>query len=560
VVKRTILVAGAVLLAAGCNRTKQQSIPIESAAVERRTIVVDAQATGTVEPINVVEVKSKSSGQITQMPVEVGSTVKPGDLLVQLDTRDVRNQYDQANADLRAAQARLEIAEAQRTRTQELFNQRIITSQELEASNLEFANATSQVVRARASLDLAQQRLDEATVRAPVVGTVIEKPVSLGQVIASATGSASGGTTILRMADLNKVRVRALVNETDIGQVRPGQQARVIVDAYPERPFMGSVEKIEPQAVVQQSVTMFPVLVSVSNVDGLLMPGMNGEVSMIIDTRTDVLAVPSDAVRNMREASAVAPMLGLNPDSVQAQLRSQMASLGRGGAGGDSGRAAQVRVAQGEVDLAPAQGGVQLPEVTEQQCAAVRQAFGKKPEARQQLDALRQRVMSGELDRAAMRAESQKIYASIGVEGPVAMACQRRQMQRGEATAAPAVAQRVARRAAPQASGNGAAADATGSMQGMGGRSRTRPAVVFVAANGSYTPRLVRVGVSDFDYTEVVSGLEEGAQVALLASAALQAQRQQQNERFRNMSQMPGMSRQQPAGGAGGRPQGGGGR
>ena len=162
----------AALLVAGCNRAKTQTAVVETAPAERRTIVVDAQATGTVEPINVVEVKSKSSGQIVQMPVEVGSLVRPGELLVQLDTRDVKNQYDQSSADLRAAEARLEVAIAQQKRSQELFDQRIITSQEIETANLEYANANTQVVRARASLDLAQQRLDEATVRASV-GTAI---------------------------------------------------------------------------------------------------------------------------------------------------------------------------------------------------------------------------------------------------------------------------------------------------------------------------------------------------------------------------------------------------
>ena len=285
---------------AACSRGDAADAPIETESVRRRDIVVDAQATGVVEPINIVEVKSKSSGQIVQMTVEVGTEVSPGDLLVQLDTRDVKNQYDQAAADLAAAQARQDVADAQRKRAQELYDRQITTRQEFETSALEYENARAALIRARTNLDLAQQRLEEATVRAPVTGTVIEKPVSIGQVITSATGSASGGTTILKMADLTKVRVRALVNESDIGQIQPGMTARVTVDAYPDRPFMGTVEKIEPQAVVQQSVTMFPVLVSLSNEEGLLKPGMNGEVSVVVDRRENVVAVPNDAIRTMR--------------------------------------------------------------------------------------------------------------------------------------------------------------------------------------------------------------------------------------------------------------------
>jgi len=133
----------------------------------------------------------------------------------------------------------------------------------------------------------------------------------------------SGGTTILKMADLTKVRVRALVNETDIGKVRPGLPAQVTVDAFPDRPFIGTVEKIEPQATIQQSVTMFPVLISIDNIARLLMPGMNGEVSIEVERRENVLAIPNDAVRSMNEVAAVAPLLGLDPDSVRAELRNQ---------------------------------------------------------------------------------------------------------------------------------------------------------------------------------------------------------------------------------------------
>src|SRR6185295_18924712 len=128
----------------------------------------------------------------------------------------------------------------------------------------------------------------------------------------------------------------------------------------PDRRFTGLVEKIEPQAVVQQGVTMFPVLVTLSNVDGALRPGMNGEVSVTIEERRNVLAVPNDAVKNMREAIATAPLLGLNPDSVQAQLRAQF--QGRSGMGGSGQRgtnganAQRVSTSPGEVALEPQQG------------------------------------------------------------------------------------------------------------------------------------------------------------------------------------------------------------
>ncbi|HUQ82235.1 MAG TPA: efflux RND transporter periplasmic adaptor subunit [Gemmatimonadaceae bacterium] len=568
-----------------CNGKKATTVPIPTAAIERRDIVVDASATGAVEPINVVEVKSKASGQITQMPVETGTMVKPGDLIVQLDTRDVKNQWDQSNADVQAAEAKLQVSDAQKKRSDDLFQSRIITAQEHETAALDFANAKAQLVRARTNLDISQQRLEDATVRAPINGTVIEKTVSLGQVITSGTSSLGGGTTLIKMADLTKVRVRALVTEADIGTIAAGLNATVTVDAYPDRPFRGTVEKIEPQAVVQQSVTMFPVLITISNLEGLLKPGMNGEVSILIDRRDNVLAVPNDAVRNMREAATAAAALGLNPDSVQAQIRSQMASMGggmggsrQGGPGGGNGGAngapaapagaapagGAPNVSRGEVMLATNDqggqqpdgrqrgfGGGQMPEVTDKECDAVKAAFAKHPDTEQKLAALRTRVQSGELDFQAMRAESQKVYEAAGVDARIAGACRMRDRQRAGGDSG----QRGGRQSANGAQrGNAAAQNDRGFVPERGGgvstpvqagefpSRRARPSLVFVAENGTYVPRIVRLGVGNFDYTEVVSGIKEGEHVALLAAAAMQAKREEQNNRMRNMGGLPGMT------------------
>jgi HlyD family secretion protein len=570
---RSIFVAALALvaLAPACSRNKDNGPRVTTAAVERRDIIIDAQASGVVEPINVVEVKSKASGMITRMNVETGSLVKPGDLLVQVDTRDVQNQFNQANADEKAAEARLQVSGAQKRRSDEMFKARVITAQENETAQLDYANAEAAVIRARANTDLAKQRLEDARVTAPVAGTVIERTVSEGMVITSATGgSASGGTTLLKMADLNRVRMRAQFNETDIGQIRSGQPAVVIVDAYPDRRFNGMVEKIEPQAVVQQGVTMFPVLITLSNTDGALRPGMNGEVQVEIDRRMNVLAVPNDAIKNMREAIATAPLLGLDADSVSAQLRASRGGFGgrMGGNGGGNGgtgattganRGARQQGATttspGEVEL-PQQGGrFQMPEVTDQQCAAVTAAITKKPAESKKLDDLRERMRAPDADRQALREEQQRIYTALGVDPRVAGACRFRQMQAQGST--PGAAPRGAAPTTPNATQRGGS---TPQLQignpERGGMGRTiRPGVVFVSKGTSYEPRMVMLGAGNYDYTEVVTGLQEGEQVALLASLALQAQRQQQTDRFRQMSGtgVPGMG-----GGAAGGTQGGG--
>lgn len=554
--RRFLFALAALLIFAACGKKAEKLIAIQTAPVTRRDIIVDATATAVIEPINIVEVKSKTaSGQITEMTVEVGSYVKPGDLIVQIDTRDLTNAANQAQADFEAAKAKLTTSTAQKKRSDDLFSQRIITAQENETANLDFANSTASFVRARTSLDLAQTRLEDATVRAPVEGTVIEKTVSLGQVIQAGTSSVGGGSTILKMANLQRVRARALVNETDIGQIAAGQEATVTVDAFPDRPFRGKVEKVEPQAVVQQNVTMFPVLISLSNEEGLLKPGMNGEASVLVDRRTGVLSIPNDAVRSMREVQSVAPLLNLNPDSVSAQLRAGMGAMFRGGQGDRSGGAAgatrgqggRSQTSNGEVDLQPQGfgqgGGFQQVEVTDADCKKVSDALKKQPAVAKQLDALFEQMRNPDADRRALGTQRQELYTKLGLDARVAGACRRREsgnvggaMGGGGATSSARSGAQAA--GAPSGSAQGSRGDQAGRAvevpRAPGTRART--GLVFVQkADSTWEPRMVRLGVANFDYTEVLDGLKEGENVALLSAAAMQAQRQQAQNRARQM-------------------------
>jgi hypothetical protein len=261
---------------------------------------------------------------------------------------------------------------------------------------------------------------------------------------------------------------------------------------------------------------------------------------------------------------------------VRAQIAAQMAARGGGRQGGAPGAGGATATSRGDVALTEQQGGqggqggggFQMPDVSDKDCAAVTAAFAKKPAEKAKLDALRQQMMSGTMDRDAMRAESQKIYAAVGVDARVAGACRRKEMQAGGgggaqrgagAPAGAAAGAQGARGAGNGGRGNrgqgGAGAPGLnigGSEVASTGARRSRAGLVFVKKNDTFEPRLVQLGASNFDYTEVVSGLKEGEQVALLAAAALQAQRQQQNDRMRQNSGVPGMQQQAPAGGAGG--------
>lgn len=512
--RSTPLVLVALLLAA-CNRdSNKNATAIQTAAVTRQNIVVDVEATGVVQPINTIQVRSKASGQIVKMPVELGSVVKPGDLLVQIDPRQVRNVYNQSVAALQAANANVTVTKAQLDRAMQLEKDGVITAPDLESAQLNYANARSQQATATTNLENAKIALEDATITAPSAGVIIEKDVSLGQVIASATNSPSGGTLLLQMADLSQVMDSTLVSESDIGHVRPGQQAQVKVDAYPNRTFTGTVAKITPQATVQQSVTMFPVLVRLANNDGALMPGMNSDVSVLVAQRDDVLTVPNDAIRSLSEAQPAAVALGLDPSQVQQSIRTQLAS--RGGA---------APTVSGDT-----QAGVAIPDG------------------------------AADSGRAGQRAPSSTPARSgAGTTGaPAAGAGGARDAAAGQANGA--------RSGGARGNGNGAGGSRVGNVIALQfGNPNPRPGLVFVAMNNTFAPRVVTLGLGNYDATEVIAGLQPSEHVALITSAMLMQARNARMQRIQGMTSLPGtgggsqQSTNRGAGGGGGGGQRGGG-
>jgi len=217
----------ALLGAGGCGaETVADEAPTRLTAVVRLgDLDIRAEATGSVEPVRKVEVKSKASGEILRLHTDVGDRVSRGALLAEIDPRDVRNNFNQVQADLEVAQARLEIAEAQLERSNRLLEANVITQQEHENARLEFTNAQASRVRAETNSELARLQLMDVSIRAPMDGTIIQKNVEEGVVIQSASQNVSGGTTLFVMADLGDMQVRTLVDETDVGLLQAGLHA-----------------------------------------------------------------------------------------------------------------------------------------------------------------------------------------------------------------------------------------------------------------------------------------------------------------------------------------------
>jgi HlyD family secretion protein len=511
------------LLVAACGGEEPPRV-YQPVSVARRDIIVSASAAGSIEPVTTVEVKSKASGEILDVRAETGDLVRAGQLLVKVDPRAPRNALTQAEADLEVARAQLENARSQLRRAEELFKSQSITEQEFETARLQAANANAQLVRAQRNLEDAKIAFEDTEVKAPITGIIIQRSVEPGTVISSAISQVSGGTVLLRMANLDTVQVRTLVDETDIGKIRPGMDVTITVDAFPNRPFRGNVLKIEPQASVQQNVTMFPVLIRIANENTLLKPGMNAEVEIHVGARQQVLAIPNAALRTQRDVASAAGVLGLDA----AEVMQQVAEARQRGSRPDpaAAGASSERAAENGAQKAGANGGAGAEKFTLPDGREVTLPPGLKAE--------RVRAVFSKMQRdgfQSLTAEDRAVMQQLRAAGG------------GRSGAG----------SGPRMTFTGNPGGEAGQMmiQRPGGSSGSDylfggDYIEFALRNGTPVPVPVRTGLTDLDYSEVVSGLTEQDTVLILPSASLIRAQQQEQERqqFMRSNALPGVQRQ----------------
>ena len=283
------------------------------------------EASGTVEAISSIEIKSKASGQILFLGAEIGDYVDEGVVLARIDQGTPTNTLAQANADLDVAKVRLSNAQNQFERSKRLHDEGNISDKSFEDAQEAFSSARAQLVRAEVFLENARIALDDTSVRSPIAGTVISRLAEVGQVITSPTSAVGGGTLLMEMADLNQVRVRALIDEIDIGKITIGQEVTLKVSAYRDKKFIGVVSKIEPMSKIDQNVTTFPVLIDIENKDNLLLIGMNTDVAIEILNEEVALALPAGSLRTRKDIASVASLLGVDNEDLNSFLAKRIA-------------------------------------------------------------------------------------------------------------------------------------------------------------------------------------------------------------------------------------------
>ena len=289
-----------------------------------QTLDVSIEASGAIEAISSVEIKSKASGEVLFLGAEVGDSVNKGSTLAQIDQRTANNIVDQTLSDLEAAKVRLVSAESQYERGKELHKNSSISDKDFEDIKENYAQAKSTVVRTEVSFENAKISLDDTLVKSPISGTIISRPVEVGQVISSPTSAFGEGSILMTMADLSKVRVRALVDEIDVGKVRLGQSVSIKVAAYRDKEFIGTVTKIEPKAYIQQNVTTFPVLIDIDNKENLLLIGMNTDVVIQILNKDVSLSVPTMSLRTRKDIYTAAAVLDIKTETIDEFLKNNV--------------------------------------------------------------------------------------------------------------------------------------------------------------------------------------------------------------------------------------------
>lgn len=341
--KRALSAAAAVIVVAGgawgistLSGASTSIDPSKIATVERGTMVRSVVATGKVEPITKVEIKSKANGIIEHLLVDVDHVVQPGQVLAELDKENLTARVREARANLQAAEAAREAAIAQlkkneieaeapdvefarrnHERARQLWAQKLVSQSQLDeaASALEqaenrqraaggqlviararVAEATANVAQARAAVERADEELANATIRAPIRGTVLSRDVEVGSPVSSILNLGANATLVMTLGDIERVFVRGKVDEADIGRVQLGQRARITTETFRDKVFDGRVTEISPIGVEKDNVTTFQVEVSIDNPAKELKANMSANAEIILEQFPDSLLVPEAAV------------------------------------------------------------------------------------------------------------------------------------------------------------------------------------------------------------------------------------------------------------------------
>ena len=249
-------------------------------------------STGTLSAMETVEVGSQVSGIIKTLFVDFNSVVHKGEVLAELDRTPFEISVRDAEANVMRAKAKMEQAKAEHLRNQPLFEKGHISETEYLGTRTAFETSKADCLQAEAALSKARINLGYTVIHSPIDGTIIERTINQGQTIAA---SFQAPKLFVIAQDLKRMEIQASVDESDIGLIREGQNARFTVQSYPDMTFTGTVKQIRLQPTTIQNVVNYTVVIDADNNKGLLLPGMTATVNFVVQNRENVLLIPSSA-------------------------------------------------------------------------------------------------------------------------------------------------------------------------------------------------------------------------------------------------------------------------
>lgn len=262
--------------------------------IDRGNLESVVSSTGTLSAVTTVQVGTQVSGRIAKIYTDFNQTVKKGDLIALLDSSALQMAVSEAESSHAKAQAQLQQAKQDLERVQYLFKENIKTKNDLEQAQVNHELAVATVKSAKSGLERTRINLGYASIYAPIDGIVISRNIDVGQTVAA---SLSSPTLFLIANDLEKMQILANVDESDIGQIKNGQEVRFTIQAQPNRAFGGQVSQIRLEPTTVNNVVNYTVVINVANRDGLLLPGMTATVDFIVGQAKDVLRVANAALR-----------------------------------------------------------------------------------------------------------------------------------------------------------------------------------------------------------------------------------------------------------------------
>ncbi|RGK32533.1 efflux RND transporter periplasmic adaptor subunit [Prevotella sp. TF12-30] len=273
---------------------KEEDINFKEEKVALKTLQNSVTATGTIEAVTSVTVGTQVSGIVNKLYVDYNSQVKKGQVIAELDKTNLLSELNTAKANLASAQSSLNYQAANMERYKTLYKKGLVSADEYENALLTYRQAKEQVASSKENVQRAQTNLGYATITSPIDGTVISKSVEEGQTVAASFNTPELFTIA---KDLTNMQVVANVDEADIGGVKEGDRVTFTVDAYPDDTFEGTVKQVRLEATTTNNVVTYEVVISASNADLKLKPGLTANVTIYTQERSGVLAVANKALR-----------------------------------------------------------------------------------------------------------------------------------------------------------------------------------------------------------------------------------------------------------------------